>query len=171
MRDRYHADLANGLGNLASRVLAMIGSYFEGAVPEPSALQVGAELERVVRTRSGRFDDHMRTVALSSALAAVWDVVAAANHYLVEWAPWNLAKDPEKRDELSSVLYASAEVLRVLAVLTYPVMPRAAERLWAQLGIDRPLPDQRLPAAVEWGGLQPGTRVSKGESLFPRLED
>jgi methionyl-tRNA synthetase len=170
MRDRYHADLANGLGNLASRVLAMIGSYFDGTVPEPAVQHVGAELERVVRTRSARFDDHMRSVALSSALAAVWDVVTAANHYLVEWAPWNMAKDPEKRDELASVLYASAEVLRILAVLISPVMPRAAERLWSQLGIDRPLVDQRLPESAEWGGLRPGTSVTKGRSLFPRLE-
>ncbi|MDQ4006402.1 MAG: methionine--tRNA ligase, partial [Actinomycetota bacterium] len=62
-------------------------------------------------------------------------------------------------------------VLRILAVLSYPIMPRAAERLWAQLGIDGPLPDQRFPQAAEWGGLQPGTRVTKGESLFPRLEE
>ncbi|MDQ4006436.1 MAG: methionine--tRNA ligase, partial [Actinomycetota bacterium] len=134
MRDRYHADLANGLGNLASRVLAMIGSYFDGIVPKPEAGGVEAELERVVGTRSKRYDDHMRTVTLSSALGDVWDIVTAANHYLVEWAPWKLAKDPEKGPELASVLYTSAEVLRILAVLSYPIMPRAAERLWAQLG-------------------------------------
>ncbi len=170
MRDRYHADLANGLGNLASRVLAMIGSYFEGAVPEPVAGGVEAELRRVAGSRAGRYDEAMRAVALSSALGAVWDIVAAANHFLVEWAPWNLAKDEAKRGELAAVLYASAETLRILAILIHPVMPGAAERLWTQLGIGEPLADQRLPAAAEWGGLQPGTSVTKGDALFPRLE-
>jgi len=170
MTDRYHADLANGLGNLASRVLAMVDRYFEGRVPEPSG-SAGAELERVVRTRAQRYDQHMRAVALSAALAAVWEIVAAANHYLVQWAPWSLAEDPARRSDLAAVLYASAEVLRVLAVLISPVMPRAAAALWAQLGIDEPLDSQRLPEAALWGGLRPGARVRRGDALFPRLED
>ena len=73
--------------------------------------------------------------------------------------------------DLATVLYASAEVLRVLAVLSFPVMPRAAQRLWQQLGIEESLEDQRLPDAAVWGGLRPGTNVTKGEPLFPRLED
>jgi methionyl-tRNA synthetase len=170
MVDRYNADLANGLGNLASRVLAMIDSYFEGTVPEPSAAGVDDEMRRVVRTRAKRFQDAMEEVALSSALGAAWEIVSAANHELVRWAPWALAKDAEKRDQLASVLYASAEVLRVLAVLAFPAMPRAAGRLWQQLGIPGRLEDQRLPGAADWGGLQPGTRVRRGEPLFPRLE-
>jgi methionyl-tRNA synthetase len=170
MVDRYNADLANGLGNLASRVLAMIDSYFDGAVPQAAGGGVDAELQRVVRTRTGRFEAAMAEVALTSALAAVWEIVAAANQQLVRWAPWALAKDPGKREELASVLYASAEVLRVLAVLISPVMPRAAAGLWEQLGIPEPLEAQRLPEAARWGALEPGTRVRRGESLFPRLE-
>jgi methionyl-tRNA synthetase len=170
MVDRYNADLANGLGNLASRVLAMIDSYFDGSVPQPAGGGADAELQRVVRTRAGRFEAAMAEVALTSALAAVWEIVAAANQQLVRWAPWALAKDPGKREELASVLYASAEVLRVLAVLISPVMPRAAARLWEQLGIPVPLEAQRLPGAARWGALEPGTRVRRGESLFPRLE-
>jgi methionyl-tRNA synthetase len=170
MVDRYNADLANGLGNLASRVLAMIDSYFDGTVPQAAGGGVDAELQRVVRTRTGRFEAAMAEVALTSALAAVWEIVAAANQQLVRWAPWALAKDPGKREELASVLYASAEVLRVLAVLISPVMPRAAAGLWEQLGIPEPLEAQRLPEAARWGALEPGTRVRRGESLFPRLE-
>jgi methionyl-tRNA synthetase len=171
MTDRYHADLANGLGNLASRVLAMIDSYFEGSVPQPGAGGVDDELRRVVRTRAKRFQDSMDRVALSASLAAVWEIVAAANQQLVRWAPWKLAKEPGKRDQLAAVLYASAEVLRVVAVLIASVMPGAAARLWDQLGMSGSVEAQRLPDAAGWGGLHPGTRVSRGEALFPRLED
>jgi methionyl-tRNA synthetase len=170
MVDRYNADLANGLGNLASRVLAMIDSYFEGSVPQPTVQAVDDELRRVVRTRVKRFDDSMADVALSGALAAVWEIVSAANHQLVRWEPWALAKDPDRRGELASILYASAEVLRILAVLISPAMPGAAARLWQQLGIGQPLEAQRLPEAASWGGLEPGTRVRRGDALFPRLE-
>jgi methionyl-tRNA synthetase len=170
MVDRYNADLANGLGNLASRVLAMIDSYFEGSVPQPTVQAVDDELRRVVRTRVKRFDDSMADVALSGALAAVWEIVSAANHQLVRWEPWALAKDPDRRGELASILYASAEVLRILAVLISPAMPGAAARLWEQLGIGQPLEAQRLPEAASWGGLEPGTRVRRGDALFPRLE-
>jgi methionyl-tRNA synthetase len=100
----------------------------------------------------------------------VWDIVAAANRYMVERSPWHLAKDEGKRAELGSILYASGEVLRILAVLTSPVMPRAAGRLWEQLGISEPLEAQRLPEAARWGLLAPGTRTRKSGALFPRVE-
>jgi methionyl-tRNA synthetase len=170
MTDRYHADLANGLGNLASRVLAMLGSYFDGVVPEPVDATAAADLPAVAAEASARYDRHMDEVALSQALAAVWGVVGRANGYLVEREPWAIAKDDARRDELASVLYASAEALRILAVLISPIMPHAAEALWGQLGIEQPLSAQRLPGAATWGGLVPGTRTTKGESLFPRLE-
>jgi methionyl-tRNA synthetase len=113
----------------------------------------------------------MDEVALSQALQAVWEVVGEANRFLVEREPWAVAKDPARREELSAVLYAAAEVLRVLAVFISPIMPRAASNLWAQLGMAEGLAEQRLPHASQWGLLTPGTRTDKGESLFPRLEE
>jgi methionyl-tRNA synthetase len=118
-----------------------------------------------------RVDELMGRVSLSHALAAIWEIVSRANGYLVEREPWKVAGDPARRDELGGVLYASAETLRVLAVLIQPIMPGAAQRLWAQLGIEQSLSAQHLPAAVEWGGLVPGTQTSRGDALFPRLED
>jgi methionyl-tRNA synthetase len=168
MVDRYNADLANGLGNLASRVLAMIDSYFDGVVPEPAVTEEA--LPAVVEDAAARLDRLMAEVALSPALGAVWDIVARANGYLVEREPWALARDDARRGELASVLYASAEVLRVLAVLVSPAMPRAAARVWEQLGIPESLDAQRLPQAARWGTLEPGTKVRRGEALFPRLE-
>jgi methionyl-tRNA synthetase len=170
MVERYNADLANGLGNLASRVLAMIDSYFGGEVPGPADEAAAGALPKVAEDAAARYDGLLDEVALSPALAAVWDIVSAANQYLVERAPWALAKDEARREELGSVLYASAEVLRILAVLIAPVMPRAAARLWEQLGMATPLERTRLPGAAAWGGLSPGTRIRRGESLFPRVE-
>jgi methionyl-tRNA synthetase len=170
MVDRYNADLANGLGNLASRVLAMIEQYFGGVVPEPSDPTAAGDLPGVVAKSVDRYDDLMDQVALSPATGAVWDVVARANQYLVGREPWVLARDPQRRAELASVLYASAEVLRILAVLISPLMPRASSRLWNQLGHPAPLESQRLPSAASWGGLSPGQRVRRGDPLFPRLD-
>ncbi len=170
MVDRHNADLANGLGNLASRVLAMLGSYFEGAVPEPTVEGAAADLPEVAAGAATRFQEHMEAVGLTPALGAVWDIVSRANRYLVEKEPWALAKDEERRGEVASILYAAAETLRILAVLISPIMPSAAGRLWEQLGMGDPLAAQRLPKAAGWGQLAPGTKTVKGESLFPRLD-
>jgi methionyl-tRNA synthetase len=177
MVERHNADLANGLGNLASRVLAMLGSYFDGAVPSPGPREAASDLREaasdlpeVVADVAARFQDLMGQVAPAQALSAAWDLVARANQYLVEREPWQLAKDPARREELAGVLYAAAETLRILAVLVSAAMPAAAERLWTQLGMTSPLDAARLPAAAAWGGLEPGTATKRGEALFPRLE-
>jgi methionyl-tRNA synthetase len=167
MVDRHNADLANGLGNLASRVLAMLGSSFDGLVPEAPG---DDDLPKVVDESVRRYDELMSTLALSQALAAVWDIVGRANQYLVEREPWKIAKEEGRRDEVAAVLYTAAETLRILAVLISPIMPRAAAALWSQLGIAERLDGQRLPDAAGWGGLAPGTQTSKREALFPRLD-
>jgi methionyl-tRNA synthetase len=170
MTDRHNADLANGLGNLASRVLAMLGSYFDGAVPNRADAGGEGDLPKVVDEALRRYDESMNGLALSQALGAVWDVVGRANQYLVEREPWKIAKDADRRDELAGVLYTAAETLRILAVLISPIMPDAAAALWTQLGIAEPLDAQRLPDAARWGGLPPRTVTAKGDALFPRLE-
>ncbi len=169
MVERHNADLANGLGNLASRVLAMLASYFDGRVPEPFA-EVESDLPAVAADAASRFRSHMESVAPTQAIAAVWEIVTRANQYLVEREPWKVAGEADRRTELGGILYAAAEALRILAVLISPVMPAAAGRLWSQLGIEEPLSSQRLPEAAEWGRLRPGITTSRGEPLFPRLE-
>jgi methionyl-tRNA synthetase len=170
MVDRHNADLANGLGNLASRVLAMLASYFEGVVPSAEDPSAASDLSEVTADALRRYDEHMVAIQLQPALGAVWDIVARANAYLVEKEPWKLAKDPARRVKLAGVLYAAAETLRILAVAIHPIMPAAATRLWTQLGQPGEVADARLPGAGAWGGLQPGTATTKGESLFPRVE-
>ncbi|MGH2674999.1 MAG: methionine--tRNA ligase [Actinomycetota bacterium] len=168
---RYNADLANDLGNLASRVLAMVGQYFGGEVPTPPAGS-GPELRlaEAAERAAAAYDERVLAMDLTGGLAAVWGFVGEVNRYLVDVAPWALARDEARRGELAASLYASAEALRVIAVLISPAMPRAAATLWGQLGVGEPLEDQRLPAAAAWGGLAPGTRVRREEGLFPRLE-
>jgi methionyl-tRNA synthetase len=170
MIDRHNADLANGLGNLASRILAMLAASFDGVVPEPEAGGFEDDLPALTADVARRYDEHMTALALTQALAAVWEIVGRANGYLVERQPWTLANAEMRRGELAGILYASAETLRILAILIAPIMPGAATRLWEQLGIDEPLEAQRLPGASAWGGLRPGTKTVKGDSLFPRLD-
>jgi len=169
MLARYNSELANGIGNLASRVLAMTGSYFDGAVPEPSSPS-GGRLARAAEGLGERFGEHLEALELTDALQALDDFVREANRYLVEVAPWKLARAPARRQELADTLYESLEGLRLWAVLASPVMPGAAARLWEQLGVAEPLADQRLPAAARWGLMQPGTKTNRGEPLFPRLD-
>ncbi|MGH2672915.1 MAG: class I tRNA ligase family protein, partial [Actinomycetota bacterium] len=170
MVDRHNADLANGLGNLASRVLAMLASYFDGAVPAPGSGGEEGDLPKVIEEAVRRYDELMIGVSLSQGIAAVWEIVTRANQYLVEKEPWKAIKDESRRAEVGAVLYASAETLRVLAVLIRPIMPIAAAELWSQLGVNEPLDAQRLPEAARWGALAPGTKTTKGEALFPRLD-
>jgi methionyl-tRNA synthetase len=170
MLARYNADLANGLGNLASRVLAMLGTSFDGAVPDPPAGRTG-RLREAAAALSERFDASILGLDLSGAAAALDEFVREANRYLVEVAPWKLAKEPDRAEDLAAALYDAAEALRHIAVFASPIMPGAAGRLWEQLGIAEPLADQRVPRAAAWGGLAPGTKSNRGEGLFPRLED
>jgi methionyl-tRNA synthetase len=171
MVDRHNADLANGLGNLASRVLAMLGSNYEGRVPEPGEGGHEGDLPEVIDGAVRRYDENMLGLQLHPALVAVWGIVDRANGYLVEKAPWALAKQGNREEELAGVLYAAAETLRILAILIAPIMPGAAERLWEQLGVGEPLAHERVPQSTRWGGMRPGTQTAKGGALFPRLED
>ncbi|MGH2596283.1 MAG: class I tRNA ligase family protein, partial [Actinomycetota bacterium] len=169
MMERHNADLANGLGNLASRVLAMLATNYGGVVPAPAFPGAESDLPTVTAAAAERFESHLLSIELSPAVAAIWEIVSRANHYLVEKEPWKLAKDEANGGELASVLYASAETLRILAILISPIMPGAAAELWSQLGLGD-LDAQRLPEAAAWGGLAAGTTTKKGPSLFPRLD-
>ena len=171
MEARYTAELANGLGNLASRVLAMVGSYRDGEVPTPAAEGHDGGLPELAADVATRYDGLMLELDLTRALDAVWELVTRANEYLVEEEPWKLAKDEAAAAVVDTVLYTSAETLRLLAIFLSPIIPRATAALWDQLGMAGAVTDRRLPADAAWGGLVPGTKVTKGESLFPRLEE
>jgi methionyl-tRNA synthetase len=171
---RYQAELANGLGNLASRVSAMVGKYFDGVLPEPGgATEAEEALAGVAERAVVAADAAVDRVAPHEALNAVWTLVDAVNGYITEQQPWAVAKDEAQRERLATILYASAEALRVLAVLLNPAMPKACARIWEALGAEESLGTldrQPVRDAGRWGQLVPGAAVTKGAALFPRLD-
>jgi methionyl-tRNA synthetase len=161
---RYQADLANNLGNLLQRVTAMIARYCAGQAPEPG--EPGAA-EDELRERFTALPERVFTqvggFAVQGALSAVMEALTAANQYLEKAAPWKSAKAGDS-GAVAASLYAAAEAVRIAAVLLGPVLPERAAETLRRLGC--PPGDTRLT----WGGLTPGTPVTSGEPLFPRME-
>jgi methionyl-tRNA synthetase len=173
MITRYNSDLANGLGNLASRTLTMIERYFGGEIPKPvvpqgremytpGAADFAAEALCNVTKLYDRF-------SFSQALEAIWEQVAAIDKFLTVEKPWALADKPEDRDRLATVLYSAAESLRIIAALAHPVLPEATRKIWKQLGQTEPLGQVQLDQ-LAWGQLKPGTKIGKPEGIFPRVD-
>src|SRR5436190_22266918 len=162
---RYNSDLANGLGNLASRTLAMITRYFKGEVPYPSqkAAHTGAdhEIAQVAQPTISDYTSLVDQYQFSRALEAAWGLVASVDKYIVENEPWALGEkqDEESRARLATVLYTCAEALRIVTALAHPVIPEATAKIWTQLGLGEikkyPLQDLR------WGQLHLGTKLGK----------
>jgi len=171
---RYHSELANGFGNLASRVAAMIGKYFGGTLP--AAGESTAAEHAVVETVAGAVRDAdaaIEAVAPQDALAAIWRIVDELNGYITDQAPWKVAKDDPDSDRLATILNTTAEGLRALAVLLNPVMPKSSAVLWDSLGAESALgalSDQRIDGVAAWGQLPAGSTITKPASLFPRIE-
>ncbi|MDI3298454.1 MAG: methionine--tRNA ligase [Bacillota bacterium] len=163
---RVNADLANDLGNLLSRVTAMIERYTEGRVPSPEASD--GLLRRATEEAKEAYVRAMERLALREAAQAALEPVRRANKYLDERAPWELARHPGRRAELEAVLYDVAETLRLCAVLLSPFLVRAPEAIWEQLGVEGS--PRSGWAAAGWGGLRPGSRIRRGQPIFPRLE-
>ena len=165
---RYNSDLANGLGNLVSRTLSMLHKYFEGEVPQRDG---DGEIAEAAKAAIVEVPGLFEKFEFSRGLEAIWALIGKVDKYIVERKPWVLAKSDGTDDErlLRETLYDSAEVLRITCALLYPVMPRAACRIWEQLGQTEPLPDLQL-ADLNWGGLRAGTKVGESTPVFPRLD-
>lgn len=165
---RYQAELANGFGNLASRVIAMVKKYFDGQVPEGAEL--APEDERIIelaRTAAQAADAAMERIAIDEAIAEVWKLVDELNGYITEQEPWALAKQEATRGRLAAVLATAVRGLGALAVLLHPVVPVATEKLWAALGGEGALDEQRVAAAADWRG---SGVLGELAPLFPRIE-
>jgi methionyl-tRNA synthetase len=179
MSARYTSELANGFGNLASRVTAMTEKYFAGKLPGPDdAGPAEAAIADVAARSVAAADEAVLKLDFQGGLAAIWELVGALNGYLSDQAPWKVAKgiedDPAAKARVATILYTAAEGLRVLAVVLHPFIPRATASLWTALGAEAPLGPlaaQDLTDAGRWGRLPAGTAITKGESLFPRLPD
>lgn len=171
MAARYTSELANDFGNLASRLAAMIEKYCGGVLPAPAdepALQAGLAEAAAIADRC------MIALDFQGGIVAIMEFCKQVNGYVTEQAPWVLAKDPAKINDLNRVLYATAESLRALAVLLHPVMPTTTSLLWDSLGANVSMGDistQILGDVSTWGQLPQGSIVTKGAVLFPRLEE
>ena len=170
---RYNSDLANGLGNLASRTLTMITRYFKGEVPYPSLAAhtpadaaIADAAKKVIADYGTLFDQFQ----FSRALETAWTLVSAVDKYIVENEPWSLGdkKDEESRSRLATVLYTSAEALRIVTALAHPVMPDATAKIWSQMGLG----DIRKfdLTELQWGQLRLGTKLGEVQAVFPRAD-
>src|SRR5260370_14642277 len=162
---RYNSDLANGLGNLASRTLTMIHQYRGDEIPEGSDPEIAALANQSIAAVQKHFD----AFEFSKGLEAVWALISAVDKYIVQKAPWKLAKqnDQPAQTELSTTLYTAAESLRIATALLSPVLPQSAPTIWAQLGMPAPIDSVRFET-LEWGGLQPGQKIGEIAPVFPR---
>ncbi len=171
---RFNSDLANDLGNVASRTLTMIGRYFRGEVPYPSAAAARTDADRAIGDLASRtieetsrlFDEYQFSKALESA----WGLISAVNKYIVDNEPWTLGDktDDASRSRLATILYTSAEALRIVTALAYPVIPDSAAKIWTQLGLGD-IKKFRLDQ-LKWGQLEVGTKLGKVEPVFPRAD-
>jgi len=167
--ERLNSDLANDFGNFVSRSLAMVVKYREGIVPRPG--QDGAqerELKELSREVKINVEKKLEVFDPASALEEIWRFVARCNKYVDETAPWALAKQEDQRERLDTVLYTFVECVRVMAIFTAPFMPGLPPRICALLGHDEGL--IRWEEADQWGILEHGIIVQKGEQLFPRID-
>jgi len=159
---RYNADLANNLGNLASRVATVIGSKCAGIGPAAapdSPLAAAADAAAAAATQA--WDD----IAPNRALEATWGLIRATNAYLEANEPWKAEPGPD----VERVLGDAVEALRIVTILASPAVPATAQKIWERLGLPGAVTDQRIPADVAWGGYPGGLAVTKGDPLFPRI--
>ncbi|NLJ24866.1 MAG: methionine--tRNA ligase [Firmicutes bacterium] len=167
--ERINADLANDLGNLLHRSIAMLLRYRDGIVPSPGeSTDLERDLEQLASSTARDVNKHIEGLELNAALSAIWRLVGRANKYVDEAEPWVLHKSGQS-ERLDTVLYHLAETLRIIVLLIKSFLPETGDKMWVQLGIKQDLGSCSF-ADTAWGRIEPGTQVVKGEPVFPRID-
>ena len=175
---RYNGDLANGLGNLVARTIGMATRYLDGKIkkPDESLVHKGekelqGEMEALLPKVKDYLDYTKNEIEFHNVLAVIWEAMAAADRYINEWKPWELAKKKEL-EKINCILYHLVESLRIISILLMPFIPKTAENMWRQLGLNvlGSFESQKLSAAKSWGGINKELVVKSAEPLFPRIE-
>lgn len=165
---RYNSDLANGLGNLASRTLNMIQQYRDGSIPGSEGTEAIAQVADAAATAAVAAYE---SLDFSRALEHIWSIISAVDKYIVERAPWKLAKEQTGHAQqlLDTTLYTAAEAVRLVCALVSPVLPHTAQAIWAQLGFATPIEAVTADELV-WGRLQLGQKIGAITPVFPRQD-
>ncbi len=169
---RLNSDLANDLGNLVNRSLAMAAKYFGSVVPEPSETEGSLDKGLIAAAARVRADyiEGMENLGFHKALIAVWELVSLLNRYIVENQPWELAKKEETRPRLSRVIYNVLEGLRFIGLFLSPFMPETAEKILSRIGAAGSPSEMTMDDTAAWGGLKAGAAVTVSAALFPRVD-
>ncbi|MBT5631762.1 MAG: methionine--tRNA ligase [Nitrospina sp.] len=169
---RLNSDLANNFGNLLNRTVNMMKKFFDGVIPTPAA--EGPE-DNLLTEKASEVITEVRKLynelAYNKILQKIWELVDVTNQYIDKTGPWNLVKTEEGKERLKTVMYNSAESLRILGVLLNPFMPQSTESLMKQLGLETSIEEQGMKSIDQWGGLKSGSQTQKAKQLFPRIED
>ncbi|HLR51955.1 MAG TPA: methionine--tRNA ligase [Candidatus Avamphibacillus sp.] len=169
--ERTNYDLANDFGNLLNRTVAMINQYFDGEIPayKASGTDIEENLEQMTKEAVAKIEEAMDDMQFSVALSSIWKLISRTNKYIDETEPWKLAKDEEQREYLGNVLAHLADSLRIIAITLQPFLTEAPYEVFRQLGI-KDKKQQEWDQVYKFGIIPAGTKVEKGNPLFPRLD-